>query len=345
MKRTDLRSFRAREGDFIETVDNLIFDVKGLVHPPDRTISYVRYVQDPVGDRCRNNKFYKKIYSLNEREKLLERKHPQYLYYDSVFGRRLEGVPIENISVCYEPVKKVFELLEKAEPDEVERQATELIQRLHDSSDVSLQKLGLSGSILVELHNEESDIDPIVYGRENCKAVYEALKQLKLEGDGFVSYNSVDLKKLYRFRSKDTQMSWRDFKRIERRKASHGRFEKRDFSLRFIVDWNEVGEEYGDRTYVPVGYAKIKARVVDDSNSIFTPCSYRVSDIEVLEGVKESRVEEIVSFRSRFCEQAVKDEIVVAQGKVEKVTHKEKTQHFRLILGSQVTDFMVSLRK
>lgn len=338
-----MRKIRAREGDFVETFDNLIFDVKGLVHPPDRVIAYVRYVQDSGGDRQRGNAVYRKIYSLGERERLLEREYPRYLFYDPIFGERLQGVSIQYVSIYYQPTGKVLELLERSELDEVERQAIEFVQCLHDSSRVPFKKLGLSGSMLVGLHTNKSDIDPIVYGRKNCVAVYEALKRLMQKGESPVSqYGSVDLKRLYSFRSRDTQMPFRDFLRIERWKVSQGKFKDRDFFIRFILDWNEVDEKYGYRKYVPMGYARIKAKVQDDSNSIFTPCSYKISETKILEGVKVLPIEEIVSFRGRFCEQAVEGETVIAQGKAEKVIEKDETQHFRLILGARTSDFMLS---
>jgi len=40
---------RAREGDFLETLEGLIFDVKGLLHPDARVIAYLRYLPDPHG--------------------------------------------------------------------------------------------------------------------------------------------------------------------------------------------------------------------------------------------------------------------------------------------------------
>ena len=38
------KHFSAVEGDFIETKDGIIFDVKGFLHPINRTIAYIRYV-------------------------------------------------------------------------------------------------------------------------------------------------------------------------------------------------------------------------------------------------------------------------------------------------------------
>ena len=91
-----------------------------------------------------------------------------------------------------------------------------------------------------------------------------------------------------------------------------------------------------------MGNARIKAKIVDASNSIFTPCSYQISKTEILEGNKSHLIKEIVSFRGRFCEQAVEGETIIAQGKVEKTIEKDKKQHLRLILGAKVSDFMLS---
>jgi predicted nucleotidyltransferase len=38
------KHFFAVEGDFIETKDGIIFDVKGFLHPADRIIAYIRYI-------------------------------------------------------------------------------------------------------------------------------------------------------------------------------------------------------------------------------------------------------------------------------------------------------------
>jgi predicted nucleotidyltransferase len=70
---------RYREGDFVETKDGLIFDVKGLVHPPGRVVAYVRYVPDAAGDRVRLGRRYRKLYSLPDRESYLAENHPSYV--------------------------------------------------------------------------------------------------------------------------------------------------------------------------------------------------------------------------------------------------------------------------
>ena len=320
----------------------MIFDVKGLIHPPDRVIAYLRYFEDSAGDRVRFGKRYAKVYSLSDRDRILGERYPHYIYYDHVFDKRMEGVPRDSILKLYKPVDKASTLFSRDDLDIVEYQAVRLIQVIHDFTGIPLSHIGVSGSILVDLHSFESDIDIIVYGRRNCLSVYDGLKILLGEKrSGFSPYSLNDLRRLYDFRSRDTCMPFERFYEVESRKVCQGRFLGRDFFVRFVVDWDEVGESYGDRLYRFIGYARIKARVEDDSDSIFTPCRYMVSNVEVLSGVKDVKpLIEVTSFRGRFCDQARKGESVIAEGRVEKVIEKSGYEYYRLVIGNRSSDFM-----
>ncbi len=337
-------NIRAREGDFIETFDGALFDVKGLVHPPGKVIAFIRYFPDSSGDRKRNGVTYRKVYVLSERYALLKRDFPRYLVYDPVFDEYLCEVPMEGVKRHYQPINRLGQLRHKGTFDETEGLALTFIGLLKEVGNTPWIKLGISGSILMGLHTFTSDIDPIIYGSENCRKVHGALKTLLKEGKSPVkAYDLEGLKRLFDFRSGDTAMSFEDFVRTESRKALQGKFMGRDYFVRCVKDWDEVKERYGTVRYKAEGYAKIKAQVTDDSEAIFTPCRYGIENVEILEGVHVEPVREIASFRGRFCEQAKKGEGVIAQGKVEKVQSAEGSVHYRLLLGNSKSDFMVPL--
>ena len=333
---------KTREGDLIETLDGNIFDVKGLVHPPEKTIAFIRYVPNPNGDRKRDEVTYQKVYALKERYTLLKKVLPNYLIYDPVFNEHLCEVPFKTIKHHYKPIDHLQKLRSQDSSDEVESQALHFIKLLKESANVSWSHLGISGSILVRLHTPASDVDPIVYGSETCYKVYSALGSLlESEGSPVKSYSLKELKELFDFRSKDTAMRFEDFVRTESRKVLQGKFMGRDYFIRFVKDWNEIEEKYGTILYKPEGYAKIKATVVDDSEAIFTPCCYKIGNMEILEGTRIEAIEEIVSFRGRFCEQARNGETVIAQGKVERLQKGGEREHYRLLLGNKVSDHMI----
>jgi uncharacterized protein len=155
------------------------------------------------------------------------------------------------------------------------------------------------------------------------------------------SYGSQDLRKLFDFRSKDNAANFGDFVRTESRKAFQGKFMDTDYFIRFVKDWNEIDEKYGDIQYKNLGRAHVKATVIDDSESIFTPCKYGVTNVTVFRGYKSEMISEIASFRGRFCEQAKTGEKVVAQGKVERVADlRTNHTHFRLLIGNSPSDYM-----
>jgi predicted nucleotidyltransferase len=332
----------SREGDLIETAQGLIFDVKGLVHPPKRVIAFPRYFPCDEGERRRHNEAYSKIYSLSKRYALLKERFPQYLVHDPVFDEILCEVPVSDIKKRYDPVTGLQELQKSKTLDELESKALLLAEQLKEKAGIPWKAIGISGSILVGLHTPSSDIDPVVYGSANCEKAYSALKEfLKDAKSPFKPYNREDLRALFDFRSKDTAMSFEDFVRTDLGKVMQGKFMSVDYFVRFVKDWAEVDEEYGDVQYKNVGYASIRATVTDDSESTFTPCMYKVEDVKILEGSEVPSIQEIVSFRGRFCEQARTGGIVVAKGKVEHVTDRKRSlQYFRLLIGNKPSDYM-----
>jgi predicted nucleotidyltransferase len=333
---------KAREGDLLETFGNIVFDVKGLVHPPNRVVAFIRYVPDLKGNRKKDGKRYSKYYALSKRYDLLKREYPQYLVNDPVFNTLLCEVPVEDIKRHYQPAQGLEELRNRNRLDEAETAALRFMEIVKENSGVEWSKLGVSGSILVKLHEASSDIDLVVYGSETGYRVAKSMKEMLEDKDSSIkAYNMDGLRELFDFRSKDTNVSFEDFVRTDSRKVSHGKFMGKHFFVRFVKDLNEISEQYGSIIYKPEGNARIKATVVDDSESLFTPCTYKLANVQILEGQKIEHLEEIVSFRGRFCEHARNGESVIAEGKLERVQQEGKDDHFRLLLGSKPADHMI----
>ena len=336
----------AREGDLIKTKSGVVFDVKGLVHPPNKVVAFPRFIPLLGGSRRGKEFAYGKVYSLGERFSYLRENHPDFVVFDEVFGDVMCEVPLTQIVEHYKPEEKLWALRCSKDLTILEDKALHLAQTLKAETNIPWSSLGISGSIMAGLTNEKSDIDPLVFGVKNCQEVYAALQRLfKKPDSGFKPYSKEELKDLFDFRSKDTQMSFEDFCVVESRKAFQGKFMGTDFFVRFVKEWSEITERYGDVCFKNCGYGKIVATTVDSSDALFTPCSYSLKDVQVLEGSRLSSIDEVVSFRGRFCMQAEVGEKFEAQGKVEMVTDKKSgDEHYRLILGSKPTDYMVLVR-
>jgi len=334
---------RAREGDLIKTKNKVVFDVKGLVHPADKIVAFPRFIPSPQGTRQGKEGTYGKVYSLGERFKYLQENHPDLIVFDPVFGETFCEVPIEQVAEHYKPEEKLASLRPSKNLTQLESKAVRLAETLKAEANIPWSSIGISGSIMAGLTTEKSDIDPLVYGVDNCRKAYSVLQRLlKNQDSGFKPYTRADLQELFDFRSKDTQMSFEDFVLVESRKAFQGKFMGTDYFIRFVKDWSEVNEQYGDVRFKNSGYAKITAKIADSTDSLFTPCTYKLENVEVVEGPKLQPIQEIASFRGRFCEQAANGEAVEAQGKVELVTNKKSgSEYYRLILGNKPSDYMV----
>jgi predicted nucleotidyltransferase len=334
---------KAREGDLVETDEKLMFDVKGLVHPPNRIVAFIRYFPDEKGKRTREGRSFGKVYSLSKRYALLKDRFPEYLVYDPVFDETLCEVPVDSVKRIYKPVEKLQEMRGSKDLDLLQNKALQFAELLKQTAGIPWNALGISGSIMVGLHTPKSDIDPVVYGSRSCRRVHSALATLfKNDDEAVKPYVKQDLKVLFDFRSKDTEMSLEDFLRTESRKSMQGKFKGTDYFVRFVKDWNEIDENYGDIQYENIGNAKVEAAVADDSESTFTPCTYKVQNVKPLEGLRIENIAEITSFRGRFCEQARQGEIIVAKGKVECVKdRRHNKEHFRLLVGGRHSDYII----
>ncbi len=334
---------KAREGDLIRTQANVVFDVKGVTHPEGKIIAFPRFIPQADGARKSGRGNYGKVYSLTDRFRYLQQNHPDLIVFDPVYDETLCEVPVEQIAEVYRPQDKLAQLREAKTLTPLEQKALSLAVELKEQSGIPWNAVGVSGSIMAGLTTSTSDIDPLVYGVENSQKAYRALQELRQKpSSGYKPYTKAELKALYDFRVKDTRMSFDDFKQVESRKAFQGMYLGVDYFIRFLKDWNETAEQYGEVIYHNSGYLKIQATVKDAADALFTPCTYQLEDIRVLDGPDLTPITEISSFRGRFCMQAKAGEQIQAQGKAELVTNKKTgSKHIRLILGNKPDDYMI----
>ncbi|UCD73032.1 MAG: nucleotidyltransferase domain-containing protein, partial [Candidatus Bathyarchaeota archaeon] len=330
---------RAQEGDFIETDSGLIFDVKGFIHPPGHVIAFLRYFPDQTGDRTREGITYRKIYSLGARLNYLEENFPELIQYDEIFDRTLSEIPLSRIKIHYQPSVHLHCLAERHGKDPIEQDTVNLANEITEAARIPQKAIGVTGSVLVGLYTPDSDLDLICYGSEASRQVYSTLERLRLDPESAIEpYDEKGLRDLYRFRRKDTEMRYSDFLKVERRKRLQGTYRGRDYYLRLIKDQAEIKSKYGDLRFKQIGRVTIKAVISDDRESIFTPCTYPIKEVKPLDR-QSPLIREIVSYRGRFCEQAKKDESIIASGEVEQVVGKSET-YCRLILGNRKNDFL-----
>ncbi len=329
------------EGYYFRLRNNLVFYVKGVIHPPDRVIAYPKYIPDPLGDRVdrRTGIRYRKEESIVKQFSIVEKLMPNTVVYDPYIGDTVPSIPRLLIDEVYNPIERAREIISySGGSGELLDIVRSLILDLIDGSGVG--DIGVSGSVLARLYRESSDIDIVVYGVDSGRRVYEYLKTVVPYGEkGYRQYGSKDIERLYKSRSLETPIPLETLLEQERRRVLEGIYRGREYFIR-LVRYPKPFEEYGMVIYRKLGRAVLKLRVIDASKSIYTPCTYRVETIDCIDGVCYS-VEEVYSLRGRFNEIASDGDIVVAKGYVEELLYRYSGERtYRLYLGHP-GDYMV----
>ncbi len=312
------------EGSYVEVGVGVIFAVKGVSHPPKGVIAVPKYIKTE-GSVVKLNSFNSSVY-------FLRRHFREFLIHDEYLGQEIPFVPLEEVKRVYDPIDGKNYLRK----DAISSIALKMVELIVENSGIESDFVGISGSILLGLYNEFSDIDIVVYGIKNCLKVYDALKLMR-ENNITEHLSEGFLKKILESRS-DTLMEPIVWMMHEKRKLTNGVFMGRPYTLKLTPLPEEFWDKYGERRFKEIGRAIIRFQVSDASKSIFTPCRYEIKVISIINGPEiSSKVSSIVSFRSRFAEQLREGEVGIASGRLE----LSNDERLRLFIGNDPHDLLM----
>ncbi|AKB84688.1 nucleotidyltransferase domain-containing protein [Methanococcoides methylutens] len=279
----------ARIRDFIITKDNWIFAVADYFHP-DGVRCVLRYVPDESGDRQLNGLKYRK-YDFDVAFDFMRENRPEWV-------QDVHIVPEDQVKVVLHPSDPIPELVNQDE------RVKAVVDVLLDA-DIPIEKMGVTGSFLPGLQNEQSDVDFVVYGNEWFKA-RDAIAAAKKE-DGFIE--DIDEQMWHRIYNKRIpEISYEEFILHEKRKGNRGMVGGTYFDLLFVRDWSQI--EGPLPRGVDVGTMKIEAKVTDAELAFDNPSVYKVDHDEI---------DHVLSYTHTYAGQALEGEVIEAQGVVEQV--------------------------
>lgn len=328
------------EGYFVVTKDNHIFEVKGIVHPPNRIIAYLRYAPAADGDRINTSGLsYKKIYDLKKREVYLAENHPEYLWNDDVNGRIMQSVSKDSVAYCLSPIDYVKELRNRRQHlTSLQKASLSLIEILVNRANLDWSDVGITGSQLLGLETDLSDIDIVVYGETAGRSLYSFLKDNVDSIPDFERYSGTRLDHHVDFRWGRTNPFWDTLREIESKKVLQGLYRSYDMFIRLVRRAFENEASYGDFVFKTEDECVVRCRIIDDDQKIFTPVSYIVSC------TNPSTLTRLVSFRGRFTEHVERGMTIEARGEIQNVTDIiSKTTEKWLFLGERPDDYIIPL--
>ncbi|MCP4761703.1 MAG: hypothetical protein GY870_07975, partial [archaeon] len=273
-----------------------------------------------------------------------------YLFHSEELDLELQCVKKGALKQNYTPRDHFKELHEKEDISKVEKYSQLLCELFINEGNIPENTIGITGSSMVGLNKDKSDIDLIIYGTQTSIEFQDKLAHIFEASNKCRMYNLDEYKSHYKWRVGGSNIQFEDFLKIEKRKLHQGKFHGIDFFIRYLKSPEDWEGSFSDYKYENLGSIKLKAKIEKSSNSLFTPCSYEINPLKILdissisdqsEDINIKDILEVNSFRGRFCEHAQEGETVLIEGKLEKVEFKNKKEYFRVLLGDQVKDKMI----
>jgi len=203
--------------------------------------------------------------------------------------------------------------MQENQPDAIEHDLFQLCDLLQQNG-LDLTQIGITGSLLVGVQNQSSDIDLVCYGRSvfhQCRAIAREL----IEQGQLQELNDQDWQQSYQRRSCD--LSFAEYVWHEQRKTNKAVINRRKFDLNFIDDLKRSEAT----SYQKCGAIKLQCKIIDDTHAFDYPAEFKI---------EHEQFDAIVSFTATYTGQAIQGETVEVSGIVEQTPEGVK----RIVVGS-----------
>ena len=289
--------------DFIETAEGLIFAVVEQGLEEGKVLCFLRYIKKGDG--------WVKV-ATEEANQFLKQQAAQYLFYSKKKAAQLHAVLLDDITMHHSPKQRLQAILVKKIPDLIEQDCIALCQLLIKKG-ISIEVLGITGSLLIGVQKKSSDIDIVVYGRENFHRVRQLIKELIVKGE-LETLKEDDWLASYQRRSCD--LNYQDYVWHEQRKYNKALINGRKFDLNLIVDVRADTANYEKQ-----GCVLLQVEVNDASYAFDYPARFKI---------KHDTINEIVCYTATYTGQAEQGEWVEVSGALE----VDSAGNHRILVGS-----------
>ncbi len=272
----------------------------------DRIVGCLRYIPTTHG--------LKKL-STSDANNYLKTNYPYYLYASKQMDTVVHAVPLAQVQQHYQPVKRLQQIC--AHPADYLETLVAHVADYFSSQGLKANALGISGSILISAHRTASDIDLVVYGRNNFLMARSCLRELfsRDNSQHFIQPLSEE-QWLQTWQRRGCDLSLDNYIWHEKRKYNKACVDGVKFDLS-MVDASTLNSQ----TYHKQSLVTLNAMIIDDSKAYDYPSRYIIDD---------PQVNQILSYSATYTGQAIRGELIEARGILEKSANGE----CRLLVGS-----------
>ena len=188
-----------------------------------------------------------------------------YIYYCYLRHKELISAPLSSIERVYVPKDCLTALTKLEHPDMLQKMALDLIRLLSKESGVGMEDFGIHGSIALNMHAPESDIDFVVYGSQNFRKVEATIA--RFVNAGVLSYIFSN--------------------RLDAARRFQGRYLNKTYMFNATRKPEEVKSKYGMFRFSSIDPVRFQCTVSDDSETMFRPATYKIGNYKHLDSASE----------------------------------------------------------
>jgi len=270
----------------------------------------------------------------------------QNMKFSERLGRvMIELNPKDTKLKHYNPIEKIA-LLRKSEKHPFFSQINNLCDVLEQIG-IDTNKLGIRGSLLIDKYNESSDIDLLIYGRENKETLYNNLEEFyKNPHISILLSNKQITEELYLRRRDHFPDINREYFLLHERRRVQGIIDNKTRFVFSIIE--ETVEKSPTKKIIPVSPASIIGKVIDSTDAFYDPARMQVelrklsfsnvsSDVrlkaEATKNVHKGDTVRIETYGDPICAVAMfPGDIVRVKGVLEKVETTEEKESYQLAI-------------
>jgi uncharacterized protein len=279
------------DGDTFVTKDGFIMNTFGYEHPDERVFSFLKYIPSQYkqlfnvemltrtwkfGESSLTQQLFRaeKLYTAKNYQTFIEafrKNFPDYLFFDQTRGKELITAPLDKIEQVFVPKDRLVWLQNLKYPDSLQSLALQLIDLVSKESGVPKTDLGIHGSVALEMHAPESDMDFVVYGSQNFRLVEEAIQRLVNEA----------------------KLTYIAGNRIEAARKFVGKYQGKIWMYNATKKPHEIKNQFGEFTFTPLAPVRFTGTVCDDAETMYRPAIYRISTYQPQDVESELDIDKI----------------------------------------------------
>jgi predicted nucleotidyltransferase len=311
---------RIRDKDFIETKEGF-YQVTGYIHSSQGIVAIPRYfiVNFPTY-WYKEGKYFMRVlpdYGPETVEKAIISYSSKYLKFYNEYGARVPEIPINNIIQVYYTNK--YDLSTKK--DSLYKIFLDIIRLLKREIGLEMENLGLTSTMLIGISNPMiSDIDIVIYGKENVTKLKSFLQSSKFEKIKIQNYT---------YESNIRKTNEHSLKIINKRKWNRLIYKNREISFNPVKTFDEIKKDEKIKKCENLEFVEAKIKVVGIKNPYFYPLEYMV---KIEEANFEYEIDRLVIFNDFFIDCFEEGDLLKVKGIIQKI-NTSSGLYYRLAFG------------